>query len=195
MIAMPIAGQLADRTGVGKIAPFGLIAVAAAFAILTQLAGDTSYWTISGLLFLMGLGMGFTMMPLFTGALQTLRQAAIARASTTLNITQQVGASIGTALLTVILVRIMTSKLAEAAAASGAPAGSGGGLNSVFSLPPEQRAALVPLMAESFGQTFIWALALVVIAFVVAAVFLPKKHMEPVDEGEAAEPIATAMMG
>ena len=51
----------------------------------------------------MGIGMGFTMMPTFSGAMQTLRRAAIARASTTLNIIQQVGASIGTAVLSVLL--------------------------------------------------------------------------------------------
>jgi EmrB/QacA subfamily drug resistance transporter len=195
MIAMPISGLLADRTGVGRIAPFGLIGVAVSFSMLTQLAADTSYWTISGLLFLMGLGMGFTMMPLFTGALQTLRQAAIARASTTLNITQQVGASIGTAVLTVILVRVMTGKLAEAAAASGQPAGSGGSLNSVFTLPPAERAQLMPLMADSFGQTFFWALGLVVVAFLVAAVFLPKKRVEPAGEDDGAAPVTAHMMG
>ena len=57
------------------------------------------------MLFVMGLGMGATMMPTFSGAMQTLRRAAIARASTTLNINQQVGASIGTAVLSVLLTR------------------------------------------------------------------------------------------
>ena len=56
----------------------------------------------------MGLGMGATMMPTFSGAMQTLRRAAIARASTTLNIEQQVGASIGTAVLSVLLTHELT---------------------------------------------------------------------------------------
>ena len=49
----------------------------------------------------MGLGMGGSMMPVFSGATQTLRRAAVARASTSLNILQQVGASIGTAVMAV----------------------------------------------------------------------------------------------
>ena len=65
----------------------------------------------------MGLGMGATMMPTFSGAMQTLRRAAIARASTTLNINQQVGASIGTAVLSVLLTHELTSRL---------PGGGGG---------------------------------------------------------------------
>ena len=90
MLAMPIAGRLTDRTGVGRIVPVGLVLVAISFLGLTQLASDTSYWTFGVLLFVMGLGMGATMMPTFSGAMQTLRRAAIARASTTLNINQQV---------------------------------------------------------------------------------------------------------
>ena len=44
MLAMPIAGRLTDRTGVGRIVPVGLVLVALSFLALTQLAGDTSYW-------------------------------------------------------------------------------------------------------------------------------------------------------
>ena len=76
MLAMPIAGRLTDRTGVGRIVPVGLVLVAISFLGLTQLASDTSYWTFGVLLFVMGLGMGATMMPTFSGAMQTLRRAA-----------------------------------------------------------------------------------------------------------------------
>ena len=119
MLAMPIAGRLTDRTGVGRIVPVGLAIVGVSFLGLTQLAADTSYWLLSALLFLMGLGMGATMMPTFSGAMQTLRRAAIARASTTLNIEQQVGASIGTAVLSVLLTHELTTRL---------PGGGGGGI-------------------------------------------------------------------
>ena len=40
-------------------------------------------------------------------------------------------------------------------------------------------------MAEAFGSTFWWALALVVIAFVVSTPLLPKHKPEPVDDPEA----------
>ena len=103
MIVMPIAGQLTDKTGVGKIVIPGLIVLLLSTLGLTQLSGDTSYWALSGVLFVMGIGMGFSMMPLMSGAMQTLRRIQVARASTTLNIIQQVGASIGTAVMSVIL--------------------------------------------------------------------------------------------
>ena len=57
-------------------------------------------------------------MPIMSGAMQTLRRAQVARASTTLNILQQVGASIGTAVLTVVLTHQLADRL---------PTGGGGG--------------------------------------------------------------------
>ena len=126
------------------------------------------------------------MMPTFSGAMQTLRHAAIARASTTLNINQQVGASIGTAVLSVLLVNALASK--RAARAASAP-------------PPRSRprcARIARPMAEAFGSTFWWALGLVAIAFVVALALLPKEKPEPVHdpdapEGEAPEAPALAL--
>ncbi len=111
MIAMPIAGQLTDKTGVGKIVIPGLLLLIASTLGLTQLTGDTSYWTLSAILFVMGVGMGFSMMPLMSGAMQTLRHAQVARASTSLNIIQQVGASIGTAVMSVILTVALQDRL------------------------------------------------------------------------------------
>lgn len=186
MLAMPIAGQLADRTGVGRIVPFGLAVVAASFVGLTRLEGDTSYWTLGIYLFFMGLGMGFTMMPTFSGAMQTLRRADISRASTSLNITQQVGASIGTAVMSILLTRAIADRL---------PGAAGGGFAAPSApLPPEQQARVTTLLSEAFGYTFWWALALVVVAFVVALALLPKHKPEPVEDegGDAVE--ATVLM-
>ena len=183
MLAMPIAGQLTDRTGVGRIAPVGLVLVALSFLGLTQLTDDTSYWLLGAVLFLMGLGMGATMMPIMSGAMQTLRRAAVARASTTLNINQQVGASVGTAVLTVLLVHAISTRL---------PAGGGqGGFGEA--LPEDVRVQLAPLMAEAFGVTFWWALALVGIAF-LAALALPKHKPEPLEEDPGAEDAAAPVL-
>jgi EmrB/QacA subfamily drug resistance transporter len=175
MLAMPIAGRLTDRTGVGRISPAGLAVVALSFLGLTQLQADTSYWRLSAVLFVMGVGMGFTMMPTFSGAMQTLRRASIARASTSLNITQQVGASIGTAVMSVLLTAAIHDRLP----------GASGGLNSTGTLPPAERARVTPLLADAFGATFWWALALVLVAFTVALALLPKRRPEPVEDDEA----------
>ena len=117
----------------------------------------------------MGLGMGATMMPTFSGAMQTLRKAAVARASTTLNIDQQVGASIGTAVLSVLLANALQTQL-----------GSDAGLSALAQAPPAARPVVADQMAAAFASTYWWALALVVIAFLVATPLLPKQRPEPV---------------
>jgi EmrB/QacA subfamily drug resistance transporter len=172
MLAMPIAGQLTDRTGVGKVVLVGLVLVILSALGLTQLSGDTSYWEISGLLFLMGMGMGSSMMPIMSGAMQTLRNASIARGSTTLNIIQQVGASIGTAVMTVLVTQALKDRLPDA------PAGAGLG-DSGKNLPEHVR----DLMGEAFGHTYWWALGLLVVAL-LSALLLPRTKPEPVEDDE-----------
>jgi hypothetical protein len=130
-------------------------------------------------LFVMGLGMGATMMPTFSGAMQTLRHAAVARASTTLNINQQVGASIGTAVLSVLLANALESRLGG---------GGGGGIGDAAAVPPDVKARIAEPMAEAFGSTYWWAFALVIVALVIATALLPRQKPAPVTEGDEAAP-------
>jgi MFS family permease len=170
MVMMPIAGQLTDRTGIGKIVLPGFLLVGLSTLWLTQLQGDTSYVALSIDLFVMGLGMGLAMMPLFSGAMQTLRKAAVARASTALNILQQVAASIGTAVMSVLLTAALTDRFPHA------PSGAGLGQSGKH-LPAQVR----DLMAEAFGHTYIWATAFVLVAF-FAAWMLPRRKPEPLED-------------
>jgi EmrB/QacA subfamily drug resistance transporter len=174
MLVMPIAGKLTDKTGVGRIVIPGLLILFASTFGLTQLSGDTSYWVTSAILFVMGVGMGFSMMPLFSGAMQTLRRAAIARASTSLNIMQQVGASIGTAVMSVILSEALKDKLGDQAA---------GGIGAT---PRELPLEVRDLMASAFTHTYWVALALIVPAL-LAALLLPRRKPEPVEEDDAGD--------
>ncbi len=177
MLAMPLAGQLADRTGPGRIVPFGLVTIIASVLWWTQIGPATSYVATSIDLFIFGAGMGFTMMPVFSGAMQTMRREAVARGTTTLNILQQTGASIGTAVLSVVLASALSSNL-------GGHGGGHGGLNGVAQLPPGVQHRVAPLMADAFGHTFWWALGLLAVAF-VASLVLPKSRPAPAAAAEA----------
>jgi EmrB/QacA subfamily drug resistance transporter len=180
MLAMPLAGQLADRTGPGRIVPFGLIAVMVSVLGLTQVGANTSYVLLSIELFVFGLGMGFTMMPVFTGAMQSIRGAAVARASTTLNILQQTGASIGTAVLSVLLASAISSHLG---------ATSHGTIGAAAAVPPSVRAHIAPPMAAAFGQTFWWALGLLAVAFIGSLTLPRRKPALALDEQPMALPV------
>ena len=171
MLTMPISGALSDKIPVGRIVPFGLVFIAVGIAGLTQISATTSYPVLIGLLFIMGLGMGGTMMPIMTSALKTLRPVEVARGSTLLNITQQIASSIGVAVMSVILTNgLKDAKLAYPAIAArhnpkiaaqiGGQAGVKEGLAQA---------------ANAFAHTYWVAFALVLVT-VVSALFLPRRH-------------------
>jgi EmrB/QacA subfamily drug resistance transporter len=187
MLTMPIAGMLADKVPVGRTVPFAMALIAAGFFTFTQVGVDTSYWLICGSLFVMGLGMGGTMMPIMTSALKTLTNHDVARGSTLLNILQQIGGSIGGALMSVIL----TTQLNKSTPIPGAvdpetkepitEAGLAIALNlkpelaQLFPVPPDVIRRGLEFGAESFATTFWVGFALVLATFVPIA-FLPKRR-------------------
>ena len=157
MITMPIAGVLADRIGPGKIVMTGITVITIGMAMFTQLEVDTSYAYLLTALFIMGLGMGSTMMPIMSAALATLKPATIARGSTLMNIVQQVSASIGTALFSVLLT------------------------NGLIGLDPSDPATYIPGQVDAFATVFTVATILIACVLIPAA-FLPRtKVAHPVD--------------
>jgi EmrB/QacA subfamily drug resistance transporter len=176
MLTMPIAGILVDRIGPGRIVQTGVVVIVASMLVFTQLGADTSYWLLGGALFVMGLGMGMTMMPMMSAALRTLTKADAAGASTSLNIIQQIGASIGTATMSVILSSELSNRLPAT--------GSRGGLGAAQGVPPEARATVNPLIADAFGSTFVWATILLAVAF-IPALFLPRGKPPVIEEPES----------
>jgi EmrB/QacA subfamily drug resistance transporter len=171
MVSMPIAGNLADRTGTGRIVLTGITLIVVGMAVFTQVGAETSYVLLLGALFVMGLGMGATMMPIMTAALQTLREHTIARGSTLMNIVQQVAGSIGTAVFSVILTSSIAGKeLAGAAIASQQdPAVA-------EQVPAPALAEGFAQAADSFGLAFLVGTALIALCLVPAAL-LPKKQV------------------
>lgn len=95
---------------VGRIVPVGLVGIITGMFLLSRVDGTTSYWGyIIPVLFLMGLGMGGTMMPIMTSAIKTLTAHQVARGSTLINIAQQIASSVGVAIMSVVLTNGLTN--------------------------------------------------------------------------------------
>jgi EmrB/QacA subfamily drug resistance transporter len=173
MVTMPLAGALSDRIPVGRIVPFGLVVITGAMFSLTQITSTTSYTQLIVILFIMGLGMGLTMMPIMTSALKTLKSHEVARGSTLLNIVQQIASSVGVAIMSVLL----TSNLKETPIAGAAVASwrDPALLNQIGG--EAGRAAGLVKAAEAFAGTY-WVAAILVALTLVPALFLPRKHEE-----------------
>ncbi|WBB67910.1 DHA2 family efflux MFS transporter permease subunit [Micromonospora sp. WMMD812] len=204
MITMPIAGTLADRVPVGRTVPFSLALIILGFFTFTQLDADTSYVLLCGSLFVMGLGMGGTMMPIMTSALKTLNAQEVARGSTLVNILQQIGGSVGAAVMSVIL----TNELNGSRVIPGVTDPNGKPLTEAgLAIASQQRPELtqqIPVdpsiidrgldfAASSFASTFWVAFALVALTLIPAA-FLPRRRepshlLDGEQPGEAKAPV------
>ena len=199
MVTMPIAGYLADKYPVGRIVPFGIAIITGGMFALTQISDDTSYWGyLIPVLFVMGLGMGMTMMPLMTSALKTLTAHQVARGSTTLNIVQQVASSFGVSVISVLLVNAFNARpligQAQAFGEESAKAADPSATGELLARFPEVAKVLAGItdpgratevlmaavrsdMAAAFASTY-WAAGGLCLLTLVVSLFLPRKHEE-----------------
>jgi EmrB/QacA subfamily drug resistance transporter len=166
MVTMPVSGRLTDRYGPTWLPAAGLPLVAIGLIPFAFVGAHTSYVLLCSFQFVQGLGMGLSMMPNMTAAMQAVPVAAIARTSTAMNIIRQGGASIGTAILSVILASAITSNLSSVA---GVHASGSGGISELQNLPANAHAAIAGPLAHAFASTFVWALVLLIVAFIPAA--------------------------
>ena len=179
MLTMPIAGRLTDKMGPGKFVLGGLALIAIGMGVFTQLTDTTSYVLILGSLFVMGMGMGMTMMPIMTAALASLSHQEVARGSTLMNIVQQAAASVGTAVMSVILTDQLLSKPAYQAGKAIQTDPS-----QAANFPPQLLAEIPSQMAEAFAFTF-WVALVLILLTLIPAFLLPRKARQ-LAEGEQA---------
>ena len=199
LITMPIAGTLIDRYPVGRIVPVGIALITGGMFALTQITSTSSYWGfVIPVLFVMGLGMGATMMPLMTSSLKALTGPQVARGSTLLNITQQVASSFGVAIASVLLTRGFDERPVIGQAAAFGEASEGvkdpSRIQEILGRFPEVAEVMARVgdpsefgallrstvrheMAEAFASTY-WVSAFLCLATLVVALFLPRKREE-----------------
>ncbi|OBG78192.1 MFS transporter [Mycobacterium sp. E3298] len=185
MLTMRLTGPLVDRRGPGKIVLVGIGLITAGLGTFAVgVARQADYWpTLLIGLTIMGLGMGCTMMPLSVAAVQALTLHQIARGTTLMSVSHQVGGSVGTALMSMILTNqfnrseniVAANKLAalqQQAAVSGVPVNQS-------AIPPQALNAgfwdnVVHDLSRAYTAVFVIAVVLVAFTFIPAS-FLPKK--------------------
>jgi EmrB/QacA subfamily drug resistance transporter len=158
LVSAGAASALVPRIGPKPLMVTGALLAALGLFLLSFLEVDTSFWALPfpGQLIL-GLGLGFTFVPLSNLALIGVGGHDAGAASAALNATQQVGASIGTALLATLSVGAITRSLTDAA-------GSG--------QDPTDPAVALPAQVEGYTTAFTWAAVLLVVGAVAAAVLI-----------------------
>jgi EmrB/QacA subfamily drug resistance transporter len=137
-VAMGLSGRATERWGGGITAGIGTLITLAATIPFVLLGANTSFLLIAGAMVFRGFGIGMSIMPAMTAAYSVLRPDQVTHATPQLTTLQRVGGSMGTAILTVILQTHLESAGTSQAA-----------------------------MANAFGDTFIWVMA------ITAAALLP----------------------
>jgi EmrB/QacA subfamily drug resistance transporter len=165
LISATVASKVMPRTGPKPLMIIGPILAAAGMIMLRFIAVDTSFWThLMPAQVLLGLGLGFTFVPLSSLALVGVPDHDAGAASAALNATQQVGASLGTALLNTIATSAITAYL-------------------IGHVPPTQQ---TPLLAQvnGYSHAFTWAAVMILLSAVISATFI-KVHKEDLPTGDA----------
>jgi EmrB/QacA subfamily drug resistance transporter len=144
-LSMPVAGRVTDRGGGRLVIALGIATALLGTAALTQVTATTSYALLAPALFVIGLGLGATIVPAMAVAFAAAGHEGVAHATSAINVIQRLAGSVGTALLAVVLQRALAAEPARDAAAS----------------------------AHAFARSFWLALALVALAF-VPALALPR---------------------
>ena len=99
MVAGPLAGRLSDKIGPRTPLVIGLLFVTVSLAWQSRIEVDTSYAFLVTPFILLGLGMGFTMSPMSTAAMNAVDRTKAGVASGTLSMTRMVGGTFGVAAL------------------------------------------------------------------------------------------------
>jgi MFS family permease len=175
MIFMPIGGRLFDKIGARPLAIVGLLSVSTALFLLSGVQLDTSLIQILIPLFMVGSGMGLSMMSLNTHVLNAAPRDLVSRVTPLTTAAQQVVTSFAVAGLTGFLTT-RTGDHMKLLGQSGNP---------------------LEAMVSAFDDTFLLSMSLAFVGFALAF-FLrkPKVESAPTGSGNAMDkPDPSAMMG
>jgi EmrB/QacA subfamily drug resistance transporter len=187
-----------QRTGRYKIFTVaGVAVILAALVWLTTLSGATSLWTVGGMFFVLGAGLGLIMQNVVLAAQNAVSAEQIGTATSTNNYFREVGATLGVA----IFGTLFTSRLADnlvSALSDNARQAVQAGITSPETLVPSAvkaageplRTAIIDAYANSLAPVF-WYLVPILGVALVLALFLKEiplsEHAGMVARGEAVE--------
>jgi EmrB/QacA subfamily drug resistance transporter len=105
LFVMPFMGRMTERFGGGRVAIVGVSILSITTLPLAFVAASTSILSISLILLIRGVGIGFAFVPAMSAAFASLRPDQLSDATPQLNVLQRIGGAIGTAVLAVVLQR------------------------------------------------------------------------------------------
>lgn len=197
LITSTVSGQIVSRTGRWKVFPIagtGIIAVG--LLLLHQLKVNSSTWEMSVYFFVFGAGLGLVMQVLVLVAQNSVRYEDLGVATSGATFFRSIGASFGVAIFGTIFTNLLRNKLTDSLAGQPLPPGvSPGELasdpRSVGNLPGAVRSGVLNAYSTSITDVFLFAVPVVLVAFVVSWFLKEDKLRGSVTAPEATETLAS----
>ncbi|WSF37329.1 MFS transporter [Streptomyces sp. NBC_01351] len=197
LISSTASGQIVSRTGRWKVFPIaGTAVTAVGLLLLHQLHRTTSTWEMSAYFFVFGVGLGLVMQVLVLVVQNAVSYADLGVATSGATFFRSIGASFGVAIFGTVFTNRLDDKLATALAGVQLPTGAGvkqleADPRSITVLPAELRPRVLDAYATAITDVFLYAVPVVLIAFVVAWFLKEDKLRGSVTAPDVSETLAS----
>jgi EmrB/QacA subfamily drug resistance transporter len=174
LVTSTASGQIVSRTGRWKVFPIAGTAVTAlGLFLLHQLQQTSSTWETSIYFFVFGAGLGLVMQVLVLVVQNAVSYEDLGVATSGATFFRSIGAAFGVAVFGTIFTNRLEDKLTDALAGQQVPPGAGpaelaADPRAIAELPPSLRPSVLDAYATSITDVFLYAVPVVLVAFVVA---------------------------
>jgi hypothetical protein len=162
-----LSGQLISRTGRYKHFPIiGLAVISVGLVLISRLTPDASAFHSSGLMLVLGLGLGCVMQVLVIAVQNAVDYKDLGVATSGATLFRMIGGSLGTA----ILGAVFSGRLAARIAESGAAAAGSHGINAqaIAQLPVAERALYAGAFTGAIDAVFLVAAIVAMVGFALS---------------------------
>ncbi|WP_328963502.1 MFS transporter [Streptomyces virginiae] len=174
LITSTVSGQIVSRTGRWKVFPIlGTAVTALGLLLLHQLHRTSSTWEMSVYFFVFGAGLGLVMQVLVLVVQNAVSYADLGVATSGATFFRSIGASFGVAIFGTVFTHQLDDKLAASLAGVTLPAGASvaqleADPRAIAELPADLQPRVLDAYATAITDVFLYAVPIVLIAFVIA---------------------------
>ncbi|WP_097866493.1 MDR family MFS transporter [Streptomyces sp. rh34] len=168
------SGQIVSRTGRWKVFPVvGTAVTAVGLLLLHQLDENSSTWLMSAFFFVFGAGLGLVMQVLVLVAQNSVSYPDLGVATSGVTFFRSIGSAFGVAVFGTIFANRLTGQLTDALAGQSLPSGVDAGRlaadpRAIGQLPADLRPSVLGAYSTSITDVFLYAVPVVLLAFVLA---------------------------
>ncbi len=194
------SGLAMTRTGRYKVFPVvGSATVGIALYLLSLLDVNSPYWHVAVFVFIFGAGLGMTMQTIVTAVQNSVDRKHMGASTSSVMFFRQMGGTFGAAVFGAILTTRLSVHLAQEFGQQGAAKVGGGdvtgnvaAIKKLHQAMPAVYHKILEAFSLSLHDVFLWAIPLVVLAFLVSLFIkeIPLKDRQPAAEpAEPKEPV------